>query len=190
MKTIVGLTAGFAAALVLSACGSGAADTQGASIGFTSGAGASKSVAAHRSAVDAERSSKAAARERVKGERKSSQESSRKAADAELENYGKKVYKEWLVSRGVKSNVVLLNESPGSVQSYLVSAESPATGTAVFTAQLTEDDVDKSELMQAAMAVLQLVGYSDESLARVEIVTADGLVRGVANRRDSPLLAK
>ncbi len=38
------------------------------------------------------------------------------------------------------------------------------------------------------MAVLQLVGYEDESLDRVEIVTADDLVRGVANRSGSPLL--
>ena len=60
----------------------------------------------------------------------------------------------------------------------------------MFTAQLTEADVDKAEAEQAAMAVLNLVGLSDDSVDRVEIVTADSAVRGVANRNDSPMLNK
>ena len=98
--------------------------------------------------------------------------------DALLENYG------------VKSQSELLAQNPESVQSYLVSAESPSSGTVVFTAQLTEADVDKAEVEQAAMAVLNLVGLSDDSVDRVEIVTADSAVRGVANRNDSPMLNK
>lgn len=103
-------------------------------------------------------------------------------------DYADEIYASWLESRGVSSSTEILMQNPSGVQGYLVSAESPSTGTVVFTAQLTKGDVTKDELKQAAMAVLQLVGFDDESLTRVEIVTADSLVRGVANRRDSPLL--
>ncbi|MFM9430080.1 hypothetical protein [Arthrobacter sp. MP_2.3] len=103
-------------------------------------------------------------------------------------DYGAKVYAAWLAARGAKDSAEVLMQSPGGVQGYLVSAESPSPGTAVFTAQLTKSDVDKDELEKAAMAVLQLAGFDDKELDRVEIVTADSLARGVANRRDSPLL--
>lgn len=99
-------------------------------------------------------------------------------------------YDSLLENYGVKSQSELLTQNPASVQSYLVSAESPSSGTVVFTAQLTEADVDKAEAEQAAMAVLNLVGLSDDSVDRVEIVTADSAVRGVANRNDSPMLNK
>lgn len=110
------------------------------------------------------------------------------APEASGREYADSVYNAWLSSRGVASNTDILLQSPESVQGYLVSAESPTTGTVVFTAQLAKGDVTKAELEQAAMAVLQLVGVTDESLDRVEVVTADSVVRGVANRRDSLLL--
>ena len=104
------------------------------------------------------------------------------------QEYADSVYNAWLENYGATSNTEILSQLPESVQGYLVSAESPVPGTVVFTAQLSENDVTKAELEQTAMAVLQLVGYTDESLDRVEVVTADSLVRGVANRTDSPLL--
>lgn len=105
------------------------------------------------------------------------------------QEYADATYAAWLASYGAQSNTEILAQLPESVQGYLVSAESPVPGTVVFTAQLTEGDVEEAELDETAMAVLQLVGYEDESLDRVEVVTADSLARGVANRRDSPLLA-
>lgn len=119
---------------------------------------------------------------------KNKAEADRVTAEAAKENYGQSIYAEWLAARGVTSPVEILAQSPGSVQGYLVSAESPSSGTAIFTAQVTSNDVDKEELKQAAMAVLNLVGYENKSLERVEIVTADSLSRGVANRYDSKLL--
>ncbi|AIY01167.1 hypothetical protein ART_1568 [Arthrobacter sp. PAMC 25486] len=108
-----------------------------------------------------------------------------KAAEVD---YGQQVYDAWLESRGVTSSTELLMANPENIQGYLVSAESPSPGTVVFTAQVTKGEVTKAELEQGAMAVLQLVGFDDETLDRVEIKTADSLVRGVANRHDSLLL--
>lgn len=102
--------------------------------------------------------------------------------------YAQRIYDAWLTSRGATTQLEVLEQSPGNPQGYLVSAESPVVGTVVFTAQLTKDDVTKDELKATAMAVLQLVGFDDETVDRIEIVTADSLLRGVANRRDSPLL--
>ncbi|HCJ55445.1 MULTISPECIES: hypothetical protein [Glutamicibacter] len=106
------------------------------------------------------------------------------------QKWADKQYDSFLLNYGVKSQEELLSQNSGSVQSYLVSAESPSTGTVVFTAQLTGDDVDQAEVDKAALAVLNLIGFSDDEVDRVEIVTADSKIRGAANRGDSPLLSK
>lgn len=104
------------------------------------------------------------------------------------EDWAEKKYQDWLDSRGVKSHTEILAADSTSVQGYLVSAEAPTYGTVVFTAQLTSNEATKLHLENAASSVLNLIGFEDEEVERVEIVTADSQVRGVANRRDSALL--
>lgn len=145
-----------------------------------------KSDAEAKTAAQAQAAADAAAKEKSDAAAKA--KTAAEGATAAKQAAGQKYFNAWLTSRGASSSAEVLLQSPGNVQGYLVSAESPSPGTAVFTAQLTKNDVTKAELEQAAMAVLQLVGYDDESLDRVEIVTADSLLRGVANRHDSPLL--
>ena len=127
---------------------------------------------------------KAAAADKAKTDAAASKAAAAKAKQAA----GKKYFDAWLESRGASTSAEVLLQSPDNLQGYLVSAESPVSGTAVFTAQVTKGEFSKADYKQAAMAVLQLVGYGDDSLDRVEIVSADSLDRGVANRRDSPLL--
>lgn len=117
------------------------------------------------------------------------------AEDREAANkqFAETVEKEWLANVGHDSFTELLTDPDwpaDSLTGYIASVESPSSGTVVVTVQVTEDEVTKEELEQLAMQGLNLVGYDNEDLERVEAVTADGLLRGVANRYDSPVLSK
>ncbi len=93
-----------------------------------------------------------------------------------------------LAGYGVNSFTDLLSTLPGSLAGTIASIDSPSTGTVVITVQVTKDDTSRSELDAFARASLSLVGQQVPDLDRVEAVTADSLLRGVANRRDIPLL--
>lgn len=177
-KILFGILGGIVALIIIAAlAGDPEPDTPQAQPTATA---QSEAPASSKATEEASKKPKEEPQEKVETEAPEPTDTGQKWAD--------KQYASFLENYGVKSQTELLKQNAASVQSYLVSAESPSSGTVVFTAQLTESDVDKAELKQAAMAVLNLIGYSDDSVDRVEIVTADSLVRGTANRYDSPLL--
>lgn len=89
---------------------------------------------------------------------------------------------------GVKEFSDLLPNSPDSLVPLITGFESPTTGTVVIAVQVTKSDTDKDELKSTARAIHSLVGLQVKDLDRVEVVTADQLLRGVSNRRNVPLL--
>lgn len=74
-----------------------------------------------------------------------------------------------------------------SLLGYISGSESVGS-TAIFTVQLTQDDVTKEELERTAFTIHSLTGEQIEDLMRVEVKTADSRLRGVSNRRDVPIL--
>lgn len=118
----------------------------------------------------------------------SQQASSESVSSTTGDAWAQEMYQFWLTSMGIKSPLEILKANPESAQAFVNGVESPSAGTLVFTVQLTEKDIDKEELERSAMAMLNIIGYENKDVERVEIVTADSLKRGVANRYNSPML--
>lgn len=159
---------------------------------------AAVSQEAAKASQEAADASKKAKEEKKQAEKKAAeekadkekQEAVKEAAEAEKksETWADDMYQYWLTNLGVKTPLEILEFEPTSIQAFVNGVESPSMGTLVFTVQVTENEVDKEELKRSAMAMLQIIGYEHEELDRVELVTADSLKRGVANRYNSPLL--
>lgn len=88
----------------------------------------------------------------------------------------------------VNSFSELLSTDAGSMTGLISKIESPTPGTVVITVQIDKNSTTKAELKDTARAIHSLVGMQITDLDRVEVVTADFLLRGVSNRRDIPLL--
>ena len=107
------------------------------------------------------------------------------------QKWADKIYKAWLTTVGIKQPLDLLEieERVGDDVLWAVNGhESPSEGTLVLTIQLRGDDVENEELTRSAEKVMNLAGYDNKDLKRVEVVTADLAKRGAFNRHDSLLL--
>lgn len=138
----------------------------------------------------AEQDAKKAEKEASRAKAAKEQDAKVAALEKENQDWADDMYSYWLSSLNIKSPLEILDNSPHSVQGFVNGAASPVVGTLVLTAQVTENDVDQAELDRSSKAILQIIGYDHEDVDRVELVTADGSKRGVANRRDSLLLNK
>ncbi|MGP4994896.1 hypothetical protein [Glutamicibacter ardleyensis] len=96
------------------------------------------------------------------------------------------VEKNWLLNMGVDEPYELLDTLPNSLAGHVASFDDVATGTVEITVQT--NNATKSELESFSKSLFSLVGSDLQDLERVEAVTADRLTRGVANRREIPLL--
>lgn len=109
-------------------------------------------------------------------------------AEAERQEWANEKLSDMWTLYGVSSQAEMITSDPGHLQSYIVSAEAPSDGILVLTAQVTKDETNKAELNSTAHAILNTLGTEDETLDRVEVVTADGVARGTVNRAESELL--
>lgn len=72
---------------------------------------------------------------------------------------------------------------------YVAGTDTAAEGTWLVTLQVAGDDPARQELGDdAAIGLLNLVGYEDDSLYAVQTVDADGVTIAIVTRGDSQLL--
>ncbi|MBG6083284.1 hypothetical protein [Zhihengliuella flava] len=104
------------------------------------------------------------------------------------EEFADRISEAYLDGAGEASYAAILNRDSTLILGYTNGVESPSAGTVILTVQLTETEVVEEELDKAATAFMNIAGYAEDDLDRVEIVTSDSSVRGVANRHDNALL--